>query len=104
MRIAALLCLTAALSAAATPDGHPVALRCGRLLDVQSGNLVENAVILTAGGKIEGVGANLAIPAGAQIVQLPDATCLPGLIDVHVHLTADPTKHGYQALGISVPR
>jgi len=89
---------------AATPDGPPVALQCGRLLDVESGSLVDNAVILTAGGKIEGVGPNLAIPSGAQIIPLPEATCLPGLIDVHVHLTGDPTKHGYQTLGISVPR
>src|SRR5438552_1630078 len=98
MRIAALLCLAVGLSPAATPNESPVALRCGRLLDVQSGNLIENAVILTVGGP------DLAIPSGAQIIQLPEATCLPGLIDVHVHLTGDPTKHGYQTLGISVPR
>jgi len=104
MKITALLCLAVGLSRAATPDGPPVALQCGRLLDVESGSLVDNAVILTAGGKIEGVGPNLAIPSGAQIIPLPEATCLPGLIDVHVHLTGDPTKHGYQTLGISVPR
>jgi imidazolonepropionase-like amidohydrolase len=100
----ALFCLTAGLSLAAAPDGSPVALRCGRLLDVQSGNLIDNAVILTAGGRITAAGPGLAIPSGAQVIQLPEATCLPGLIDVHVHLTGDPTKHGYQALGISVPR
>jgi imidazolonepropionase-like amidohydrolase len=100
----ALFCLTAGLSLAAAPDGSSVALRCGRLLDVQSGNLIDNAVILTAGGRITAAGPGLAIPSGAQVIQLPEATCLPGLIDVHVHLTGDPTKHGYQALGISVPR
>src|SRR5258708_3680120 len=100
MRIlSALLCLAPGLGLAA-----PIALRCGHLLDVRSGNLVDNAVILTDGGRITGVGAGLAIPSGAQIIQLPDATCLPGLIDVHVHLTSDPTKHGYLSLGISVPR
>ena len=104
MRITIVLCLAAGLGCAAAPDGSPVALRCGRLLDVASGNLIDNAVILTAGGKIEGVGPGLAIPSGAQIIELPEATCLPGLIDVHVHLTGDATKHGYQALGISVPR
>lgn len=104
MRIPVLFCLAAGLGIAAPPDGSPVALRCGHLLDVQSGNLIDNAVILTAGGKITGVGPSLAIPSGAQIIQLPEATCLPGLIDVHVHLTADPAKQGYQALGISVPR
>jgi imidazolonepropionase-like amidohydrolase len=98
------LCLATGLGLAATPDAPPIALRCGRLLDVQSGNLIENAVVLTAGGKISGVGAALAIPSGVQVVELPDATCLPGLLDVHVHLTGDATKHGYETLGISVPR
>jgi imidazolonepropionase-like amidohydrolase len=53
---------------------------------------------------VTAVGAGLAIPPGAQVVQLPEATCLPGLIDVHVHLTMNPTDAGYEGLGISVPR
>jgi imidazolonepropionase-like amidohydrolase len=105
MKIASLLVwLAAGVTFAAAPDGAAVALRCGRLLDVQSGNLIENAVILTSGGKVTAVGAGLAIPPGAQVVQLPEATCLPGLIDVHVHLTMNPTDAGYEGLGISVPR
>ena len=99
-----LLCLASGLTLAATPDSSPVALRCGHLLDVQSGNLIESAVILTAGGKIQDVGTGLAIPSGTQIIDLPEATCMPGLIDAHVHLTGDPTYSGYQSLGISVPR
>jgi hypothetical protein len=95
MRITALLRLAAGLSLAATLDGSPIALRCGRLL--QSGNLIDNAVILTTGGKIEGVGPGLAIPSGAQIIQLPEATCLPGSIDLQ-------RNRVFQALGISVPR
>ena len=104
MNFLAILCLATSLGFAATPDAPPVALRCGHLLDVQSGGLIENAVILTARGRITAVGPALPIPPGASMVQLPDATCLPGLIDVHVHLTADVTKQGYESLGISVPR
>ncbi|MGA2116450.1 MAG: amidohydrolase family protein [Bryobacteraceae bacterium] len=105
MKIASLLVwLAAGVILAATPDSPAVALRCGRLLDVPSGNLIENAVVLTSGGRVTAVGAGLAIPPGAQVVQLPEATCLPGLIDVHVHLTMNPTDAGYEALGISVPR
>jgi imidazolonepropionase-like amidohydrolase len=105
MRITiALLCLASGLIHAATPDSSTVALRCGQLLDVKSGTLIASAVILTAGGKIQDVGAGLAIPSGTQIIDLPEATCLPGLIDAHVHLTGDPTASGYQSLGISVPR
>ena len=99
-----LVCFAAGAILAATPDTPAVALRCGRLLDVQSGNLIPNAVILSAGGRITAVGAGLAIPAGAQLIELPDATCLPGLIDVHTHLTMDPSHLGYEGLGISVPR
>ena len=104
MKLLATFCLATSLSLAAGPDAPPVALRCGHLLDVQSGGLIENAVILTTGGRITAVGAALPIPPGASIVQLPEATCLPGLIDVHVHLTNDVTKQGYESLGISVPR
>ena len=100
----ALLCLASGLTLAATPDSSPVALRCGHLLDTQSGNMIDSAVILTSGGKIQDVGTRLAIPSGTQIIDLPEATCLPGLIDAHVHLTGDPTHSGYQSLGISVPR
>lgn len=105
MKIASLLLwLAAGVTLAATPDSPAVALRCGRLLDVPSGNLIEDAVILTAGGRVTAVGAGLAIPSGVPLVQLPEATCLPGLIDVHVHFTADPANLGYQGLGVSVPR
>ena len=105
MRIpATLLCLAYSVHLAAAADTSTIALRCGKLLDVQSGNLMDRAVILVAGGKIQDAGPGLRIPSGAQLIDLPDATCLPGLIDVHVHLTGDPTKHGYQSLGISVPR
>ena len=99
-----LLSLAAGVIFAAPPESPAVALRCGRLLDVQSGNLIENAVILSVGGRVTAVGAGLAIPSGAHVVQLPEATCLPGLIDVHVHLTMDPAGLGYEGLGISVPR
>ena len=43
-------------------------------------------------------------PADATVIDLPVATCLPGLIDVHVHLTSDASTFGYPTLGISVPR
>ena len=60
--------------------------------------------ILSDAGRITCIGAALGIPPGDQAIDLRDATCLPGLIDVHVHLTSDPVRQGYQSLGISVPR
>src|SRR5262249_17323730 len=64
----------------------PIAVRCGRLLDVKKGEYVNNAVILVEGGRIKEVGANLTIPAGIQVIDLGNATVLPGLIDCHTHL------------------
>src|SRR5581483_12467683 len=80
------------------------AIQCGRLLDVRKGELIPNAVILIDGSTITAVGPNLAIPAGAERIDLSQSTCLPGLIDVHDHLTTDPSNTGYEGLGISVPR
>jgi len=74
------------------------------LLDVRSGERVTNAVVLVSQGLIQGAGKGLAIPAGNTVVDLGSATCLPGLIDVHDHLTSDPENSGYKGLGVSVPR
>jgi imidazolonepropionase-like amidohydrolase len=95
-----------ALAAASLLPGAPgdTALRCGALLDVRSGERVTNAVVLVSQGLIQGAGKGLAIPAGNTVVDLGSATCLPGLIDVHDHLTSDPENSGYKGLGVSVPR
>ena len=78
------------------------ALRCGRLLDVKSGALRDDVTVTIEDGKITAVGQPA--PAGATAIDLSKATCLPGLIDVHDHLTGDPTDSGYNSLGVSVPR
>jgi len=83
----------------------PGAVRCGKLLDVRTGKLLENQTILfDDGGTITAIGANVELPAGVMTIDLSHSTCLPGLIDVHTHLTSDPTGNGYEGLGISVPR
>lgn len=61
-------------------------VRAGRLVDVRSGTVVNNAVILIEGERITAVGPGVAIPAGAEVIDLGGATVLPGLIDVHTHL------------------
>ena len=67
-------------------SGRRVAIRAARLLDGKSDKLFKNATVLVEGGKITAVAAELAIPADAQLIDLGDATLLPGLIDAHTHL------------------
>jgi len=85
--------------------GSGGAVKCGKLLDVRSGKMLTNQVIVFDGeGVITSVGASGAAPAGGTTIDLSNATCLPGLIDMHTHITTDPSSTGYAGLGISVPR
>jgi len=63
-----------------------VAIRAERLIDGKSDAVVKDAVVLVLGEKIVAVGSGLAIPANARVINLGDATLLPGLIDAHTHL------------------
>jgi imidazolonepropionase-like amidohydrolase len=81
-----------------------VVVRAGKVLDVKTGRTLSNQVIVIESEKIVSVGSDAKAGAGDQVIELPNATVLPGLIDAHTHLTGDPRQIGYQALGISVPR
>src|SRR6516164_1025353 len=66
-----------------------IAIRAQRMIDGKSENVLKNAVVLVAGEKITAVGSGLAIPANAKLIDLGDATILPGLIDAHTHLLTE---------------
>jgi imidazolonepropionase-like amidohydrolase len=68
-----------------------VALHAARLLDVDTGRMLRDPYVLIEGERVTAVTEGGAAPAGARIIELGDVTLLPGLIDVHVHLTGDPT-------------
>jgi imidazolonepropionase-like amidohydrolase len=95
-RILLLLALAGAVvpasrEAMATGPSEPpgrVAVRAAHLLDPVTGRRIEPATVLVAGARIEAVGAEVAVPAGVPVIDLGTATVLPGLIDVHTHLTS----------------
>ena len=66
------------------------AIRCGRLINPVDGSVTQNAVIIARGERIERVGAGLAIPAGARVIDLSGYTVMPGLIDCHTHVLLQP--------------
>jgi imidazolonepropionase-like amidohydrolase len=84
-----------------TPTPKPIVVRAARMFDPKSGRLVSNAVVVIEGEKIKSVGADLAIPAEAQVIDLGNATLLPGLIDCHTHLMARDSG-GPQSYGLSL--
>jgi len=98
-------CLSAALLAVVASASAGVAhaettvVTAARMLDVRNGRYVQQPQIEIVDGRISRVGhAGDPLPAGATRVDLGARTLLPGLIDMHVHLTTDPTLSGYQGL------
>jgi imidazolonepropionase-like amidohydrolase len=76
-----------------------VVVSADRMIDVLAGRVIEHPQITITDGRITALGAHgSAIPAGARRVELPGMTLLPGLIDMHTHLTADPHYSGYRRL------
>ena len=71
------------------PANQDVAIRAGRMFDARTGAMLNNQVILIRGDKITDIGPNLAIPQGARVIDLSNATVMPGMIDAHVHVVSD---------------
>jgi imidazolonepropionase-like amidohydrolase len=74
------------------PASKTVVLKAARMFDGKSDAVVKPGVVVVSDGKIAAAGPNAAIPAGAEVIELGDATLLPGFIDAHTHLTMSPTE------------
>ena len=75
-----------------------VVIKAARLIDGTGAAALTNAVIVVREDKIAAVGSNIAIPAGARVIDLGDVTLLPGFIDSHTHIIGrvlgDPEQLG----------
>src|SRR5436305_7156489 len=79
-----LLCCSAQAQTA-TP-GRPIVLHAARLLDIEAGRIVKPGEVLVRGERIAEAGSSVTHPAGVEVIDLGDATLMPGLIDAHIHL------------------
>lgn len=75
-------------------------VRVGHLLDVRTGKLADNQTIVIAGDTIQSVAPSSSVPAqpGDSVVDLGQMTAMPGMIDVHTHLTMNPDFDPYREL------
>jgi imidazolonepropionase-like amidohydrolase len=78
---------------AQTPPGRIVALRGGTILTITRGTIPNGTVVLR-NGKIDAVGADVPIPAGADVIDVSGRFVTPGLIDAHSHIAADSINEG----------
>jgi imidazolonepropionase-like amidohydrolase len=101
---AALVALAAAPAAVAADARATVTvIRAARLIDGRGGPPLAPAAVRIEGDRIVAVAASLPLPSGARLIELPEATLLPGFIDLHTHLTGRSDVHWEDALTKTTP-
>lgn len=79
------------------------AIKAGKLIDTETGKVISDQIIIIENDTIKQVGANVAIPKDAKIIDLSTYTILPGLIDCHTHITGQPTGDYYADIFRNTP-
>jgi imidazolonepropionase-like amidohydrolase len=94
---------TAAFEAQQGKAPSALVLHAARLLQVDTGTLLEPGEVLVEGDRIRAVGKSVDRPQGVRVLDLGDVTLMPGLIDAHVHLFLHPGAEDLQTVEESVP-
>lgn len=101
----AFFAFAAALFAATTAHAETIILTADAMVDVERGRIIDGPVVVIEDGVITSVSTGTPpVDEDADYIELEGKTILPGLIDMHVHLTSDADIHGYRRLAISDER
>ncbi|MBB6129348.1 Xaa-Pro dipeptidase [Mucilaginibacter lappiensis] len=93
--ISIILMLFCVISAFAQQTDSVKYIKAGRFIDTEKGRILTNQIIVVDHDTIKAVGDNISIPTGAKVIDLSNATVLPGLIDCHTHLSQQPGDNYY---------
>jgi imidazolonepropionase-like amidohydrolase len=96
LTLAACLAAPVAEAQTAAPPPETTVLRGARLFDGKGDSASAGAVVVVEGSTIKAVGSGLPVPPGAKVIDLGDATLLPGFVDAHVHITGESGENWYK--------